>query len=162
MRVLLVGESNPFGGDSRFDLWPEPSHCSGGRLARILGMNIHTYLKFERTNLLRTSLWDVKLARSAAGQLRALFRVLLGARVSAAHGVPYEPFTVFRHDKECVAAQRTTARIGGQPCVWPCSSWDSVLVLPHPSGRCRAWNNPEAHSTARSMVEDFVAAASRA
>lgn len=33
------------------------------------------------------------------------------------------------------------------------------LMLPHPSGRCRAWNHPGSFDRARSLLSEFIEAA---
>lgn len=125
-----MGECNPYGGDPHFALYPAPDGCSGHRLCcLILRMRRLDYLReFERRNLCDGG-WDARKAREAARQLvgwRAPV-VLLGAKVARAFGIdPFEPFTVLDDRK--------------------------VLVLPHPSGLCRSWNDPGAFELARTLV----------
>ena len=135
-RVLLVGESNPYGADPRLALYPSPPGCAGARLCGILLMTGREYLQtFDRTNLLEGSRWSAPWARESANALsvgnRRRYRVLLGARVAAAHGVPFAPYT-FRG---------------------PCGHW---LILPHPSGRSRLWCEPGAAERARRLVLALV------
>lgn len=140
-RVLLVGESNPYGADPRFALYPEPPGCAGARLCAILGMTDREYLRtFDRWNLC-TLVWSNRSGRQAALRLTAGSRVLLGARVAAAHGVPFAPFTM---QGPC------------GPGVCACGRW---LILPHPSGRSRLWDAPGAADRARLLVLDLVAQA---
>lgn len=61
-------------------------------------------------------------------------RVLLGAKVAAAHGRAFRPFT-----RENVGTLGT---------------W---LVWPHPSGRCRLWT-PEAIERARAQMKELAEA----
>jgi hypothetical protein len=35
-KILLVGETNPYGGDPRYALYNEPSNSAGGRLQRLI------------------------------------------------------------------------------------------------------------------------------
>ena len=134
-RVLLVGESNPYGADPRFALYPEPPGCAGARLCAILGMTDREYLTtFDRHNLC-TLVWSMPSARRAAGRLTAEYRVLLGSRVTAAHGLTFEPF--------CNAQD---------------NGWRGV-ILPHPSGRSRLWNEASSTERARRLVLDLVALA---
>ena len=131
--TLLVGESNPYGVDPYYALYPFPAHASGGRLARILGMSPDEYLgAFDRRNLLIGRRWSVVAAREEAGRLTHSRRVLLGARVAAAHGLPFRPFT-------------STATHFGK-----------VVILPHPSGRSRAWSDPASVQRARDCVRPFI------
>ena len=133
-KVLLVGESNPYGTDPRFALYPEPPGCAGARLCAILGMTDREYLRtFDRWNLCALT-WSNRSARNAAARLTAKYRVLLGARVAAAHGVEFIPF----------------ARVDGRGAR---RGW---LVLPHPSGRSRLWNEPGAADSARELVTHLV------
>ena len=151
-RVLLVGESNPYGADPRFALYPEPPGCAGARLCEILGMSKREYLlTFDRVNLLGGARrrWSAASAREAACALAASvetarYRVLLGARVAAAHGLAFKPF--MKDGPQCGHA------------VCQCGSW---LVLPHPSGRSRLWNEPGAAERARGLVLQLVEEARR-
>ena len=138
-RVLLVGESNPYGADPRFALYPEPPGCAGARLCAILGMTDREYLRtFDRVNLLGNGRWSLPAAREAAQTVTARYRVLLGARVAAAHGVPFLPFY------RCAPP-------------WLEAGPQNWLVLPHPSGRSRLWNEPGAAERARRLVLALVA-----
>lgn len=133
-----MGESNPYSDEAMLDLLPWPRGAAGDRVRRLLGMTDREYLgAFDRVNLVRLvrrrGPWDAATAAVAAMRLRdrAVGRdfVLLGARVCLAFGVPYEPFT----------------RPG--PRLW---------VLPHPSGRCRAWNDRAAAGRARRLLEPLL------
>ncbi len=136
MRPLLVGESNPYGADPRFALYPEPAGCAGARLCHvILDMTADEYLAaFDRVNLLDCPRWSLPASREAAQRLldRGQDLVLLGARVAHAFDPAWGAFSEYR-----AAGLR-------------------VLVLPHPSGRCRAWNEPGAVERARAAVRAFL------
>jgi hypothetical protein len=130
--VLLVGESNPYGSDPEFALYPTPRNCAGDRLRRlVLGVSVDEYMGagFARANLCAGS-WSARRAAESAAVLadRHDRFVLLGARVSAAFGVPFRPFSVVRRGGAVLA------------------------VLPHPSGRCRLWNAPGAFELARALL----------
>lgn len=131
-RVLLVGENNPLSADPAHALYPYPAANSGGRLCRILGMSPDEYLHtFDRTNLLSRDRWSAAAAREAAERVVAGPHrrvVALGVKVASAFGVPTAPFAVHT--------------VGGT----------DVAVLPHPSGLCRVWNNPDAELRARAYV----------
>ncbi len=134
MRPLLVGEANPYSSEERLALAPLPRGAAGDRLRRILGMTVREYLRaFERVNLCRR-VWDDDYASWAAGEVvhsaqrRGQPVILLGARVAKAVGVPYLPFR----------RQLNT------------------LVLPHPSGRCRTWNDRENWTRARRAVSALL------
>lgn len=129
-KPLLVGEQNPYGGDPQFALYPAPEGCSGHRLCcLVLKMRRTDYLReFERVNLCDGG-WNMREARVRARKLRAWGApvVLLGAKVARAFEFhPFRPFTVLDDGK--------------------------VLVLPHPSGLCRTWNESGAFERARALV----------
>lgn len=147
-KPLLVGESNPYGADPKFALYPAPDRSAGHRLAtQILDMDRRRYLQtFDRVNLCAAG-WSLVEARQrarqitrerdflndapdGAGRSRAVV-ILLGAKVCSAFGVPFAPFT-----------EDTTH---GDPCV-------RLLVLPHPSGLSRLWNAVGTYTRARLLL----------
>lgn len=133
MRPLLVGEANPYGGDPYYALFPFPENSAGGRLChKVLGLSQREYLsRFDRANLCATR-WRAREARNSAIRIeveRAGFvAVLFGAKVARAFGLPFTPF---------------------EP---PVKRLMTFVVLPHPSGRCRAWNEPGAFDRARTAL----------
>lgn len=135
----LVGEHNPYGSDPSMALYPLPENAAGDRLCRkVLGMTHYEYLqKFERRNLLQTrdGRWSAPLAREAAQKVlreaNGAPLVLLGARVAAAFGLPSLPFIVRRQLPS------------------------PILVLPHPSGRCRVWNDARNFERARACLREL-------
>ena len=137
MRPLLVGEDNPHSDNPRAALFPRPRGAAGHRLAEILGMSGAEYLRaFARTNLCDGP-WVRAAADLRAEQIQFVWPgpiVLLGAKVARAFGVPYAPFSTRR------SADGSTR----------------VLVLPHPSGRCRVWNDPAARTRARRAVRRLL------
>lgn len=126
-RPLLVGEANPYGDDPRFALYPEPDGCAGWRLChQVLGLSETAYLRaFDRVNLCGER-WSIRVARAAAVVFRQRTgpKILLGAKVCAAWGLAFLPLT----------------------------GVDDVVILPHPSGRSRLWNEPDAVQRARALV----------
>jgi len=128
-KPLLVGELNPYGADPEFALYPAPDGCSGHRLCcLILGMQRRAYLdSFDRVNLCSDK-WSLKQARQAAYDLfspqpERRF-ILLGSKVCSAFGVDFKPFV----------------------------RSEEFLILPHPSGLCRLWNEVNAVAMARAAV----------
>lgn len=128
MKPLIVGESNPFGGDEYFALYPEPDGCSGDRLCRmVMGLRRETYMEaFERANLVRGK-WSMRAARlnvlsliGSTGAARAFDFVLLGRKVAEAFGIP-------KHLQPPHIEHRDVLRF---------------VCLPHPSGLNRMWSNP--------------------
>lgn len=139
---LIVGESNPYGNEDYLSLYPVPSNSAGGRLCRIiLGMTPRQYLdSFERANLVVGDKWSAAAARERAQQLsreRPPTRiVLLGAKVCEAFG----------------------QQLGDFEWVVNAPTGHSFLRLPHPSGRCRVWNDPSALPRARGALRLFLPA----
>ena len=140
MKPLLVGEDNPFRSKPELALYPLPLGCAGHRLQVILGLTRSQYLRrFDRVNLCEGGVWDpvgaqVRASQIIAGPWRVV--VLLGRKVA-----------------------RAFERVG-LPGVEPGRSFQTIdygertfVLLPHPSGRCRAWNEEGASSLARRLVE---------
>ncbi len=143
MKPLLVGELNPYGADPRYALFPYPERSAGGRLChKILQTHRADYLRrFDRVNLC-TGSWSLKEARLRAYTLWQERQqpgndgklILLGTKVAAAFA--HHLTGDFGRPFETVGAQ--------------------VLVLPHPSGLCRLWNEPGAYERARDAVAAFI------
>lgn len=142
-KPILVGESNPFGSDPYFALYPAPEGSAGWRLAQeIFRFQFRkTYLEsFERMNLIQlppNANWSAPAAREAAARLEPLWVgrrvVLLGTRVCAAFGFPnVPPFTSKRRYEV------------------------DYFFLPHPSGRNRIWNDPASIEKARAMLPQIL------
>jgi hypothetical protein len=123
-KPLIVGESNPYGGDDYYALYPAPAGCSGHRLCC---MDPDDYLEaFDRCNLCRGP-WRIAAARDAAACLRQGGGplILLGAKVASGFGLPFAPFT---------------------------TPDNRTLILPHPSGRNPVWGQPGVIEKTRAAV----------
>lgn len=144
-RVWLIGEQNPYGNDPRFALYPRPKRAAGARLCTALGLTAHEYLRrFERRNLLGPVKWSAPVARAAAQVLLGeaatagallgghVSLVLCGAKVSAAFGLPFAPLAQVH--------ALVPDRVQG-------------LVVPHPSGLSRLWNQKGMALRVRAAVE---------
>lgn len=137
MRPLLVGEDNPHGSNPAHALYPSPVGCAGWRLCvKIMGLSEDDYLeRFDRMNLC-AGRWSAGEARDRAKDVLAeAYRpaiVLLGAKVCRAFDVTYAPFSAL--------TRTATAR--------------RLVVLPHPSGRCRLWNESGAYERAREVLRE--------
>lgn len=135
-KPILVGESNPYGADPYYALYPSPDRSAGHRLCTmILGMQRKTYLDFfDRVNLCAGK-WSIKEAREKAAEISAFRKahggviIMCGSKVASGFGIPFEPFT----------------RRG-----------DSVAILPHPSGLCRLWLEKDAIAKARAIVLEVI------
>lgn len=138
MKPVIVGEHNPYGSSPEWALYPSPPESAGGRLCRlVMGLSEDDYLRlFRRANLLATARWSAPAAREAAGKVDlSCGAVLLGSRVARAFGLAARgPFSVVDFDSFS----------GSGP----------IVLLPHPSGRCRAWNEPGAFDRAREALSD--------
>lgn len=132
VKILLVGETNPYGADPYYSLYPEPDLCSGHRLCvKILGMSKKEYLdEFDRVNLCEGK-WSIMEARKKAETLYGRSMVLLGSRVCSAFGVTFKPFSI--------------EKIAEVNC----------LKFHHPSGLCRAWGDFGVVQTARDTIAAF-------
>jgi hypothetical protein len=145
MKIWLIGENNPYSRVPDDALLPFPEESAGARLChQILGMTEAAYLAaFERRNLLSQARWSAPAARGAAGWLRT--------QIAASDGVVLLGRKV--HD-----AWHTS--VGGTlrgPGPWePFTRRGTVLALPHPSGRCRAWWEPGAFRRAREAVAQLA------
>ena len=132
--VLAVGEINPFGSRPDMALWCEPRESSGNRLRRIMGLTDEQYVAtVARVNLCDGPRWDKKSARErfwdGVDFDRYALVVLLGQKVRAAvMGPPI--FQVARGVGNC-----------------------HFTSIPHPSGRCRMWNDPGVVALARAALQ---------
>jgi hypothetical protein len=132
-KPFLVGELNTRTSSGDMALYPLPPNGSGGRLRRILGLGVEDYLtKFDRINLCSES-WNDSEARELARKVRRPGRrlVLLGRRVARIFGLGGLEFFQ-RIEKDGVV----------------------FFLLPHPSGLCRVWNDPDSSVRARSLLTE--------
>lgn len=135
--ILLVGEDNPYGADPRFALYHKPRHASGNRLRQHLGLRDSTYEKLAKINLC-TKAWTIVEARVRALSVKYQVSrdldviVLLGAKVRGAFGF----------------AETEFFGVVSEPGVIPV-----FVVLPHPSGLSRPWNQPGAREEARKILK---------
>lgn len=138
--LVVVGELNPHGADPRYALYHEPENSAGGRLCRrIMGLRVVSYHRYTRRFNLCTGAWsDTKAAVEAARletEAAGATIVLLGRKVAEAFGVgampPYSRLLSRRvQDRET-----------------------PLLLLPHPSGRNREWNDPASYQRARALLQ---------
>lgn len=127
-QIIFVGESNPYGSDPRFALYHLPREASGNRLREHVGLFDHTYEPLTKVNLC-AGRWQTAAARGRAVELARLHPVIvaLGRKVGQA-------FTVWDFF--------TTTTIGEA----------RVVLLPHPSGLNRMWDDPRARGRARELL----------
>lgn len=133
-KPLIVGELNPYGGDPRHALYPWPANSTGDRLCRkVMELSRSEYVNgFDRVNLCEGK-WDAYQAKARVALIIADYPgatiVLLGAKVCRAFQVEYVPFTEVRLYVE-----------------------HKVVILPHPSGLCRIWNEVGSYDRARKVL----------
>lgn len=140
MKIVLVGMNNPYGADPKYALYPMPATSAGGRLFKMLraasdgdlGMSEYARI-FDRINLVSGD-WDRRLAEAKAtdlvinGNYARRRVVLLGQEVKNAF---LKTSTIALPESH--ARWQYCSRSGAE-------RW---ATLPHPSGRCRDWNDPE-------------------
>lgn len=138
-KILLVGELNPYGVDPKYALYPLPEHASGARLRRILDVPLSRYLHdHDRVNLC-TRVWSAKAARERAHELQ-LERpagtgiVCCGAQVAKAFDLPFVTGIVHHPGYKQI-----------------------FLVIPHPSGRNRLWNDAALSGQVRASYDGLCA-----
>lgn len=146
-KPLLIGEANPYGSRPEYALYPEPEGASGDRLCRlVMGLDHDTYLDhYDRVNLCPRD-WSTPVAKQRAADLLRLYPgavfVLLGAKVTRAFGLEFQPFTGVLLALEGVYSHQ-------------------ALVLPHPSGRNLIWNETGSTKRARDLLRQHGALPAR-
>ena len=137
---ILIGESNPHGGDPEMALYPLPPESAGGRMQRlVLGLKRWRYVELDRYNLCVGN-WRVGTARDGANQLMARNRgrvfLLLGRKVAHAFGEHATPaFSLVDRTPGDRWLRKSPA---ATPILEP--TWIRLVLLPHPSGRnSRMW-----------------------
>lgn len=160
-RVLMIGEDNPQSAEPEHALYCAPDGVAGHRLqSKILGISRLDYLAIWRANLCCPT-WNLREARERARVLLPQAKhledavpweivVLLGAKVAKVVtdvlGVmPMRPFDYRRWCRAYVEVPRKVT-IRSEP----------LVCLPHPSGRCRAWNDPSTVHKARAAMASAV------
>jgi hypothetical protein len=140
VKPVLIGMNNPYNGDPRYALYPSPDISAGGRLCTMFlaaanRAGIHAdsfdYISgFERMNLINTPTWDPVSAKIAS---RTLKPTLMGREVIICGVSVLTMMDLQRHEWLCWHRR--------PPDLFE-NSFDYVLI-PHPSGRCREYNDPE-------------------
>ena len=145
MRPVLLAMNNPLSPDPRHALYPYPPGCTGYRILKLLqrrrpDVTRSQYLRaFERHNILSSRTWSRPAAREAAEKMRALLAtcyqgrtvLVLGSEPRDLLGLP--PLLVYPQE------------IGG-------ITWRQ---LPHPSGRCR-WYNDEMNAELAALLLEHL------
>lgn len=152
-KAVLVGEDNPHSAHPRYALFPEPERSAGGRLCRVvLGLDVVPYLAlFARVNLCAQR-WSAPEARERAVSLIAEWDALDEERRAAGSLGPRDatPFVLLgRKVSETFAGYFTpyTAALSGGG-----AHRRDYVMIPHPSGLNRMWNEPRAVDRAREAL----------
>lgn len=132
---LVIGEMPGRSTSSKLPLFPYPANSSGGRLLKMSGMSVGTYLgRLERVNLIKdyATTWDHDKAVGNAIDLINSTKhtriIILGDRVGQAFGF-VKFFSVHEY----------------KGMIFNC--------IPHPSGLNRTYNNPIARAGAKAALE---------
>ena len=154
--ILLIGEVNPLTEANQFALYPDPPNCAGWRLCRqIFQCPEDQYLAMWRANLCG-GWWNKDYARRRALELiKGPPRI-----VELLPTPPPEPIVapwsvvVMLGRKVSDAVLRAQSRyVRFDPFeVKSASDTLTFVCLPHPSGRCREWNDPRAAEKARVIM----------
>lgn len=148
--ILLIGEDNPQSRHPAHALVNYPAGCAGHRLQeQILGIVPEEYLAIWRTNLCSPT-WSQAMARQR-------FAVLME--------MPDAPWTrvVCLGRKVSQIAEEWTTRtsgigVGFQLRPFGTATCGRVMLasLPHPSGRCREWNDPRSYDRAATTMRQIA------
>ncbi len=136
--VLLVGEVTPYGVDPESALhWPD-------RLRSLLGLSEDQYLGLHRVKLC-VGHWSREQAKKRAFELLSPYApwrvmVLLGRKVTKT----FEELT----SQDEVPFVTFSTRV--------CCPGMTLVSLPHPGGRNRIWNAPDARDRARQILRGLV------
>lgn len=141
--IVIVGELNPYGGDPYFAMYCDPPASAGGRMQRLVcALERHDYLELGRVNLC-VGKWSRPAALHKADEIMAQpdlkTLVLLGRKVTAAFFLDDQP-QPFNHALLSPDGRRAI----------------SCVVLPHPSGLNRLWNEVGAFDRARDLLRFVV------
>lgn len=139
-KTVIIGMNNPLRPRSpEYALYPAPVNCAGWRLWKMLwartSVTEEEYVeRFDRRNLLQTREWKAARARDAAV---ALEPELLGRRVVVLGTAVRDAFRLPPVLVKPVSLRGITWR-----------------QLPHPSGRCRWYNDPKNRAVAGLLLEE--------
>lgn len=165
--ILFVGEVNPPSSQSRYALYPYPPNCAGERLCNgILGANVGQYLACWRTNL-STGWWKLHEARQRATELMERSALLPHLPLHPASRTRIEvlnpPWSIVvmlgRKVADAIVRSTKFARFDFfevKKAKWFDENQTIFVPLPHPSGRCREWNDPISVKRARIIMRELA------
>jgi len=141
VKTVLLGMNNPVSSRPEHALFPYPPGCTGYRVWQLLRTRLpevsrSDYLSgFDRVNLIHSRRWDKAAALHSARRLPSLYQgrtiLVFGAAVRDALDLP----AVLIHP------------VQKDGCEW--------RQLPHPSGRCRWYNDPDCATLAAALLEEL-------
>lgn len=139
MKILLVGELNTRGNAGALEVLGNGG--SGDRLCKILGMTPEEYEEtFDRVNLCYGE-WSSRSARIMADMLTKMTRY---------------PYMILLGRKVAVAFKDGERPLFGTGWIKDIPKIRLYLILPHPSGRCRVWNDANNILLARRLVRRMI------
>ena len=158
--VLLVGEDNPQSAWPSHALYPYPVGCAGYNFAEnITGVGTSHQLATWRTNLCNPN-WSAPKARERATALvltpgvpwRVI--VMLGRKVSRAFEKALDRYIEKPELILPFSVKRAVHRVNfaGKVATESDIDWIMLVSLPHPSGRCREWNDLATVHRARALL----------
>jgi hypothetical protein len=167
--MLLVGEDDPHCDDPRYALYHEPREGAGHRLqSLVMGVRAGAvYLSMWRTNLCARRWSDAEAEDRAETLISGIESarwstiVLLGAKVLRAFrrvsmgsggGLILSAGTVRELDRDGCVSTSPSGELGPFG-IFQSSIRDlRLLALPHPLGRCFAWNDRASVGRARALL----------
>lgn len=175
-RPVLLAMNNPLSRDPAHALFPYPALCTGHRLWRMLAdfaaeldppvvVGAHDYLRvFDRRNLLSSRKWLQSDARRAGAELLPQLAgrrvVVLGVSTLAALGLSRLGWGEWGIDyADHKLGQGDLVRLANDDPGSPCPEVPLVryCCLPHPSGRCREYNDPAMRELTSRTLWELVA-----
>lgn len=146
-RPILLGMNNPLSSEPRYALFPHPTGCTGWRILELIRTRVPSatgaqYIsRFDRRNLLSARSWSAREARDAAAKFLERESELRDRTV-----------VVFGNEvRRLLGLERS-----GRPIV---RNGVTYVQLPHPSGRCRWYNESRNASAASRILADLFLAA---
>lgn len=154
MKTILLGMNNPQSDSPGHALFPHPPGCAGYRLwAMLSAVSQGTITRsdfldgFERINLLDSRVWDVKEARKRAPDV---LEVIEGRRVVVLGRTAWK--TLLWPQRHRFARHLMNHRILDWKELYFAGHWTNLVIVPHPSGRCREYNS----ATMQGVVGDLL------
>jgi hypothetical protein len=141
-RVVLLGLNNPLSASPLMALWPDPPRCTGWNLWRMIDCSKEDFVRgFDRRNLVDATVYN----RPSQEHTRQLWRSLDGRRVIVLGATVLSELVVagaVGHRPPWILPQR-----GEGPLEW--------RMVPHPSGRCREYNDPAMRLRVSMLLQDY-------